>query len=102
MERGVCTLRKSPSISLRRRRRSCASPHSLRARTDFCGSFAVARVVHVEGMGRDRLKHSFSPLGILAEDFRLPKRLPLIHVAWADGKMGDVKKENIHPMGVTP
>lgn len=102
MERGVGTLRKSPSIALRPRRRSCASPHSLRARPDFCGSFSVARVVHVEGMARDRLKRSFSHPGILPEDYRVPKLVPLIHVAGADGKMGDVKKENIRLMGVMP
>jgi hypothetical protein len=42
------------------------------------------------------MKRSLSHLGILPQDYRVLKLLPLIYVAWADGKMDDVKKERIH------
>jgi hypothetical protein len=47
-------------------------------------------------MEKDRMKRSLAHLGIPPEDYRVLKLLPLIYVAWADGKMSDVKKENIH------
>ena len=47
-------------------------------------------------MERDRMKRSFERLGILPQDYRVLKLLPLIYVAWADGKMENVKKERIH------
>jgi hypothetical protein len=47
-------------------------------------------------MQRDVMKRSFERLGILPEDYRVLKLLPLIYVAWADGKMENVKKERIH------
>jgi hypothetical protein len=47
-------------------------------------------------MEADRLKRSLSHLGIPPEDYRVLKLLPLIYVAWADGKMDDVKRERIH------
>lgn len=42
------------------------------------------------------MKRSFERLGILPEDYRVLKLLPLIYVAWADGKMESVKRERIH------
>jgi hypothetical protein len=47
-------------------------------------------------MERDLLKRSLAHLGIPAEDYRVLKLLPLIYVAWADGKMESVKNERIH------
>ena len=47
-------------------------------------------------MERDSLKKSFERLGIRPDDYRVLKLLPLIHVAWADGKMEDVERERIH------
>jgi hypothetical protein len=47
-------------------------------------------------MQRDRMKKSFEHLGIPLEDYRVIKLLPLIYVAWADGKMEQVKRERIH------
>lgn len=47
-------------------------------------------------MERDNMKRSFERLGILPEDYRVLKLLPLIYVAWADGKMERVRKERIH------
>ena len=47
-------------------------------------------------MERDKLKSSLDRLGILPGDYRVLKLLPLIYVAWADGKMDRVKKERIH------
>jgi hypothetical protein len=47
-------------------------------------------------MQRDKLRQSFEHLGIAATDYRVLKLLPLIYVAWADGKMERVKKERIH------
>jgi hypothetical protein len=35
-------------------------------------------------------------LGIPLKDYRVLKLLPLIYVAWADGKMELVEKERIH------
>jgi hypothetical protein len=47
-------------------------------------------------MQRDSLKKALNHLGIPREDYRVLKLLPLIYVAWADGKMERVKKERIH------
>ncbi|HEX2877684.1 MAG TPA: hypothetical protein VHP33_40825 [Polyangiaceae bacterium] len=47
-------------------------------------------------MEADRMKRSLSHLGIQPADYRVLKLLPLIYVAWADGKMDEVKKERIH------
>ena len=47
-------------------------------------------------MDRDRMKRSLEHLGIPLGDYRVLKLLPLIYVAWADGKMDQVKKERIH------
>lgn len=47
-------------------------------------------------MQRDLLKKALAHLGIPAEDYRVLKLLPLIYVAWADGKMDRVKKDRIH------
>lgn len=47
-------------------------------------------------MLRDRMKKSFEHLGIPLNDYRVIKLLPLIYVAWADGKMEQVKRERIH------
>jgi hypothetical protein len=41
---------------------------------------------------RDTLEH----LGIQARDYRVLKLLPLIYVAWADGKMEAVEKDRLH------
>jgi len=47
-------------------------------------------------MERDRMKRSLEHLGIPVADYRVLKLLPLIYVAWADGKMDQVKKTRIH------
>jgi hypothetical protein len=47
-------------------------------------------------MEADRMKRSLKHLGIEPEDYRVLKLLPLIYVAWADGKMDATKKERIH------
>jgi len=47
-------------------------------------------------MERDRMQHSLASLGIAPADYRVLKLLPLIYVAWADGKMDGVKRERIH------
>jgi hypothetical protein len=47
-------------------------------------------------MERDKLQASLEHLGIQPSDYRVLKLLPLIYVAWADGKMGLVAKERIH------
>ena len=47
-------------------------------------------------MQRDKLKKSLEHLGIPLDDYRVLKLLPLIYVAWADGKMENVKLERIH------
>jgi hypothetical protein len=51
-------------------------------------------------MQRDRMHESLERLGIPPNDFRVLKLLPLIYVAWADGKMELVKKERIHNLAV--
>lgn len=45
---------------------------------------------------RDSLRRSIQHLGISPSDYRVLKLLPLIYVAWADGKMGEVRSERIH------
>ena len=47
-------------------------------------------------MQRDRMRRSLEHLGIPPDDYRVLKLLPLIYVAWVDGKMEQVKKERIH------
>ena len=47
-------------------------------------------------MQRDKMKKSLERLGIPVDDYRVLKLLPLIYVAWADGKMEHVKRERIH------
>ena len=42
------------------------------------------------------MKRSLEHLGIPLGDYRVLKLLPLIYVAWAGGKMDQVKKERIH------
>ena len=47
-------------------------------------------------MERDSMRSSLERLRIPVGDIRVLKLLPLIYVAWADGKMERVKKERIH------
>ena len=47
-------------------------------------------------MKRDKLRKSLEHLGIPVDDYRVLKLLPLIYVAWADGKMENVKLDRIH------
>jgi len=46
-------------------------------------------------MQRDTMRSSLEHLGISPRDHRVLKLLPLIYVAWADGKMELVKKDRI-------
>jgi len=46
-------------------------------------------------MQRDRMRASLEHLGIPPADCGVLKLLPLVWVAWADGKMEDVEKERI-------
>jgi hypothetical protein len=46
-------------------------------------------------MEHEDLGRSFARLGIPRHDYAVLKLLPLIYVAWADGKMEFVKKERI-------
>ncbi|MCC6522461.1 MAG: hypothetical protein IT373_07355 [Polyangiaceae bacterium] len=46
-------------------------------------------------MIRDQLIQSLHHLGINRNNFRVLKLLPLLYVAWADGKMDGVQKERI-------
>jgi len=46
-------------------------------------------------MRHDRLRSSLHHLGIPPNDYRVLKLLPLIYVAWVDGKMELVKKDRI-------
>ena len=52
-------------------------------------------------MQRDHMKRSLERLGIPPDDFRVLKLLPLIYVAWADGKMEHVKIDRIHHYAAT-
>ena len=47
-------------------------------------------------MQRDKMKKSLERLGVPVDDYRVLKLLPLIYVAWADGKMERVKRDRIH------
>lgn len=47
-------------------------------------------------MERDRMRKSLAELGIPPDDYRVLKLLPLIYVAWADGKINRVQKQRIH------
>jgi hypothetical protein len=49
----------------------------------------------VAKMESDTMGRSFERLGIPPHDYSVLKLLPLIYVAWADGKMEFVKKERI-------
>jgi hypothetical protein len=46
-------------------------------------------------MERDRMLKSFERLGIQPSDYEVLKLLPLVYVAWADGKMELVQKDRI-------
>lgn len=48
----------------------------------------------------DRLRASLARLGVPTGDYRLLKLLPLIYVAWADGKMAAAQQERIHTFAV--
>ncbi|HVU02963.1 MAG TPA: hypothetical protein VHE30_14485 [Polyangiaceae bacterium] len=47
-------------------------------------------------MEHDRMKQALEKLQIPPEDFRVLKLLPLIYVAWADGKIDETQKQRIH------
>lgn len=47
-------------------------------------------------MLRDRLQRSLSRLQLTPSTYHLLKLLPLVYVAWADGKMEQVERERIH------
>jgi hypothetical protein len=47
-------------------------------------------------MQRDKLRRSLERLGIPVGDCRVLKLLPLVYVAWADGKMEQAERERIH------
>lgn len=47
-------------------------------------------------MQRDKLRRSLERLGIPEGDYRVLKLLPLIYVAWANGKMEPVRQERIY------
>jgi tellurite resistance protein len=47
-------------------------------------------------MQRDTLRRSFKRLGIPAKDYKVLKLLPLIYVAWADGKIEALERSRIH------
>ena len=46
-------------------------------------------------MERDKLQKSFERLGIQPRDYGVLVLLPLVYVAWADGKMALVQKDRI-------
>lgn len=48
----------------------------------------------------DRLRGSLARLGIPDRDYRLLKLLPLVYVAWSDGKMAAAQKQQIHSFAV--
>lgn len=48
----------------------------------------------------DKLRGSLARLGIPASDYRLLKLLPLVYVAWSDGKMAAAQKQRIHAFAV--
>jgi len=52
-------------------------------------------------MERDLLRESLEHLGIPPEDYRVLKLLPLVYVAWADGKMEEVERKRIHSFAAT-
>lgn len=51
-------------------------------------------------MLRDRLKQTLRHIGIPAQDHAVLELLPLIYVAWADGKMENVQRDRIHAFAV--
>lgn len=48
----------------------------------------------------DKLRDSLARLGIPVADYRLLKLLPLVYVAWADGRMATAQKQRIHAFAV--
>lgn len=48
----------------------------------------------------DKLRTSLLRLGIPEGDYRVLKLLPLVYVAWADGKMERVQRDRIHAFAV--
>jgi len=52
-------------------------------------------------MEQDRLRRSLKHLGVHPADYQILKLLPLIYVAWADGKMELVKKDRIYFFAAT-
>ena len=52
-------------------------------------------------MERDRMGASLKHLGIPPYDYRVLKLLPLIWVAWADGKMEGIERERIRNLATT-
>ncbi len=48
----------------------------------------------------DKLRDSLARLAIPPDDYRLLKLLPLVYVAWADGKMATAQKQRIHAFAV--
>jgi hypothetical protein len=47
-------------------------------------------------MERDHMRKALEHLGIPPDDFRVLKLLPLIYVAWADGKIEPEQAQRIH------
>lgn len=47
-------------------------------------------------MEHDHMRRSLEKLGIPPDDFRVLKLLPLIYVAWADGKIEPEQKQRVH------
>jgi hypothetical protein len=52
-------------------------------------------------MLRDKLRRSLAHLEISPADYRVLKLLPMIYVAWADGRMEQVERERIHTFAAT-
>ena len=47
-------------------------------------------------MLRDKLQRSLARLELSSSNYHLLKLLPMIHVAWADGKVEQLERERIH------
>jgi hypothetical protein len=60
------------------------------------GSKRPAHGAQEEAMLRDKLRRSLAHLEIAPSDYRVLKLLPMVYVAWADGKMEQVERERIH------
>ena len=54
-----------------------------------------------EAMLRDKLRRSLAHLEISPADYRVLKLLPMIYVAWADGRMEQVERDRIHSFAAT-